>query len=220
MSNVSAAASPEDTPRTTSRDRMQAWHRARREEAERTRAAWILAWARVKYWTWTVLTKFFITIIYLEIVSQGIIYLFPDMGKRLWKVPFFSILNEFEATHRITLAHVFAVVPLLATWILWAMLLSMYLAEDRFKKKFDRFAFDQSRRVILIIGIVVILADAGLFGASFSMSSWGASRFSATAVLATALYVAVIAFVSLISLFLGDQVTVLKEKETENVQNS
>lgn len=224
MSNESAAAtkSPEDTSRTPLMDRMQAWHRGNREKDERARAAWILAWARSKYWTWTVATKSIITVIYLEIVSQGIIYLFPDMGKRLWKVPFFAILNEFEATHRITLAHVFAIVPLIATWVLWAMILSMYLAEDRFKKKFDRFAYDQSRRVILIIGFVVIVADAGMFGASFSMSRWGSSSMTPTSILATALYCAVIAFVSLISLFLGDQITVLKEKEKEtaNVQNS
>lgn len=202
--------------RPTMRDRFQDWHRANAEKAARTRALWILVWARFKYWGWTIFAKSPIAVIYLAIVPTGLTHLFPDMGIRLWKVPFFSFLNNYEATHRITLAHLFAIVPLVATWVLWSLLLSMYLARDRFDKTFERFGLDQTRRVILIIGVIVIFADAGLFGASFSMSSWGASSVSATAVVATALYCAVFAFVSLIALFLGDEVTILKEKEKES----
>ncbi len=176
---------------------------------------WTLFLARVKYWLWILFTKTIVTIIYLEIVSQGIIHVFEEMGKRFWKIPGFAFLNDYEATHRITIAHVFALIPLIATWVLWWLLLRMYMAPDRFEQMMHRYKHENSRRVVLIIGFIVIVADAGLFAASFSMSSWGDSTFSATAVLATALYVAVIAFVSLVSMFLGDAVTDLKTKKEE-----
>lgn len=172
-----------------------------------------LVWARTKYWGWTVFAKAIVTIIYLEIVSQGIAHVFPDMGKRFWKIPGFAFLNDYEATHRITIAHVFAIIPLLATWVLWALLLRMYLAPERFAEMFKKYNLDRVRRIVLVIGVTVIVCDAGLFAASFSMSSWGAAQFSATAVLATAMYCAVLAFVSLFSMFLGDVVTDLKKKE-------
>lgn len=171
--------------------------------------------ARLKFWGWTFFTKTTLTIIYLDIVSQGIVSVFPDMGKRFWKIPGFAFLNDFEATHRITIAHVFTIIPLLATWILWAMLLRMHLASDRFDESLSDYATDRIRRVVALIGVTIITCDAGLFAASFSMSSWGASRFSATAVLATGMYIAVLAFVSLFSLFLGDAVTTLTVEDQD-----
>ena len=171
---------------------------------------------RVLYWIWTISTKLVVIIICQEVVASGIVSLFPEMGKRLWKVPFFAFLNDFEATHRITLAHCFSIIPVISTFILWSLLLSIYLATASFDEKFKRFHLDRCKQVILIIGTVVIVSDAGMFCAAFSRSSWGGSKFSATAILATALYVASIAFVSLVSLFLSDDITVLKEKEKEN----
>lgn len=214
MSSAVPHERPDEGPAAAAR-RMasEALEKARSHLKERKPINWALVWARTKYVAWTLATKSIITVIYLEIVSQGIVYLFPDMGKRLWKIPMFSFFNDYEATHRINLAHVFAVVPLFATWVLWSLLLSMYLKPERFAETFKKYDVEKAKRVILIIGAIVIVSDAGLFGASFSMSSWGSSRFSATAVLATALYCAVIAFVSLISMFLADEVRDLKEKK-------
>ena len=171
---------------------------------------------RTLYWLWTIGTKCLVILICEEVVTSGIIYLFPDMGKRLWKVAFLAFLNDYEATHRITLAHCFVIVPVISTFMLWSLMFQIYLAADRFDEKFKRFQLDRSKQVILIIGVIVIAADAGMFCASFSMSSWGGSQFSATAVLATALYVATIAFVSLVSLFLSDDLAVLKDQEKVN----
>ena len=91
------------------------------------------------YWMWTICTKAIVFIVYQDVVTTSIIYLFPEMGKRLWKVPFFAFLNDYEITHRITLAHCFVVIPVICTFILWNLLFRIYLAKDRFDAKFKRF---------------------------------------------------------------------------------
>ena len=206
MSTTISPEDPEDRKKklkaaNEARDaRQEQLDKGREAAAKREQVFWSMVWARTKYWTWTITTKLVITVLYLEIVSSGVINIAPDMGKRVWKIPFFSFLNGFE------------IFPIIATWLLWSLLLSMYLAPSRFDERFKRFGLARTRQVILIIGIIVILADGGIFCAGFSMSAWGGSKFSATAVLATALYCALLAFVSLMSLFLGDEITILKEK--------
>ena len=168
---------------------------------------WPKFWKRVLYWLWTVTTKLIVILICEEVVTGGIIYLFPEMGKRLGKIRFFAVLNDFEATYRLTLAHAFVIVPVISTFMLWGLIFEFYLAADRFGERFDRFEVERGKQVILLIGVVVITADAGMFCAAFTMGSWGSSKLTPTTVLATALYVATIAFVSLVSMYLSDNVT-------------
>jgi hypothetical protein len=62
---------------------------------------------------------------------------------------------------------------------------------------------DVYRRVVMTLGFIILGADSALFYASTCMLGWGRPSFSFSALLATAAYLAVIVFVSLVSLKLS-----------------
>lgn len=174
---------------------------------------WGLLWARVKFWSWNVATKSVVTIVYLALISQGLRYVIPDIGMRLYKLPGLSFLEGYTATYRLDLAHVFAVVPLLSAWILWHLNLEMYLRPYQFADRFRRWDVDRIKRVVVTMGAVIITGDAALFCAAVTLVSWGQAKLSAAAVLATAVYVTVLGFVTFFSLLLKDSVEIHKKKE-------
>ena len=84
-------------------------------------------------------------------------------------------------------------------WWLWEQVLKVLLTTD--------IAFHDSgwnpdayKRLVLILGVVVLVADAALFYISMVQLGWGGARFSLPSLLASAAYCAVIVFVSLVSL--------------------
>lgn len=174
---------------------------------------WPLFRACVWYWGWNVVTKGLVTVVYLPLLSQGAQYVFPDIGLRLYKLPGFAFLQDYTATYRLTLAHVFVAVPLVSAWILWHLNLELYLRPDVFAYRFRRWNQDRMKRVIVTMGVIVITSDACLFCCAFMLASWGAAKFSASAILATLFYCTVIGFVTFISLVLADSINGLKKKE-------
>ncbi|MBI1313257.1 hypothetical protein GC176_18350 [bacterium] len=58
--------------------------------------------------------------------------------------------------------------------------------------------------------MVIITADALLFGAAFAMARWGSARFSFTTVVAIVAYVCIVGVVSFVSMWLGQNVQALK----------
>ena len=52
--------------------------------------------ARCLYWLWTVTTKSLLSVVYLALISQGLRYVLPDIGMRLWKLPGLAIDSGFE----------------------------------------------------------------------------------------------------------------------------
>jgi len=174
---------------------------------------WPLFWAKFWYWLWNIVTKGLITVVYLQLITQGAQYVFPDIGLRLYKIPGLAFLQDYTATYRLTLAHVFVTVPLVAAWILWHLNLELYLRPEAFAHRFRRWDLDRMKRVIVTMGVIVITSDACLFAAAFMLAGWGAAKFSASAVLATLFYCTVLGFVTFISLVLADSISRLKRKE-------
>ncbi len=172
-----------------------------------------LFWSRAKFWLWTITTKLIVFIMCEELMTEGVINLAALMGKKLWKVPGLWWLEYIEITHRLTLANLFVVIPVICTFMLWSRVFRLTLAWDRFAERYKRYDARGVKRVYLILAVIVICADAGIFFASFGSGSWGGHKWGPTTVLATAMYVATVAFVSLISVFLSDDVTFSKEKE-------
>lgn len=174
---------------------------------------WPLFWAYSKYWFWNIATKSALGIVYLALISQGLRYVLPDIGLRIYRLPGLAFLEYFEATYRIDLAHVFAVVPLISAWMLWHWNLEMYLRPEAFARHFRGWDIERMKRVILTMGIIIILGDAALFYASFALSGWGRATFSLPALIATSVYVTVLGFVTFVSLYLAESIDTIRKKE-------
>lgn len=169
--------------------------------------------ARLKHCTWNVVTKSLITIVYLALISQGLRYVLPDLGMKLSRLPGLAFLDNYQATYRLDLAHVFSVVPLISAWILWHFNLELYLWPDAFARRFPRWDLDRMKRVVMTMGAIIITGDAMLFMAAFTLSSWGQARFSPAALLATIVYVTVLGFVTFVSVYLAESIENIKTEE-------
>ncbi len=81
----------------------------------------------------------------------------------------------------------------------WEQILAVYLRNDVITPEggWNSTAY---RRVIVTLGVIILGADALLFGTAVASVGWGDSDFTGSAFLATVLYVAVLVFISLVSL--------------------
>ncbi len=175
---------------------------------------WELFWTRVKYWLWTIISKTLVTVVYLPIASQGLRYVLPDIGLRLYKLPGLAFLQDFTATYRLDLAHLFTAVPLALSWIFWQLNLELYIWPDTFADRFRRAThLHRVKNVIASMGAVIITGDAILFCAAFTLAQWGAARFSVAAVIATLVYVTALGAVTFVSICLSESIEYLKTKE-------
>lgn len=172
---------------------------------------WPLFWVRVKYWTWNVTTKVLITFIYVQLVAQGASYVMPDLGVRLYRTPFFAFLKDYTATYHLTRAHVMVVPLIVIVWLAWHFVLELGLRADAFTR--GRWNRDFWKRAICTLSVIIIAGEACLFASAFTMSSWGSARFTTSAILVTAVYVSILAFCTLVSLYLGESIYELKKKE-------
>ena len=176
---------------------------------------WPLFWARVTFWLWALMTKTIITVVYLAVISQGLRYVLPELGMKLYKIPGFSFMEEYKFSHRVDLAYVFAFVPLVAAWVLWHFNLKAFLSPERFASDVAKrhWNADRARRVVMTMGAIVITADAALFYSAFVLVSWGGSKFSAAALLATVSYVTILGFVTFVSMYLSETIDSLKKDQ-------
>ena len=153
-----------------------------------------LVFAYGKWLFWIVITKVPLFLVYLDLLSQGIIRKFPEMGRKLSKLTGMGFLDDYEFTYRLTQANFFALIPLLATMFFWHALLLRFVAPDRFQHIFRHLRIEAVDRVVLVLGVIIISLDSALFAVAFSLSSWGQSQISVTAMLAAILYAACMAF--------------------------
>ena len=171
--------------------------------------------ARVCFWLWALLTKTIITTVYLAVISQGLRLVLPELGMKLYKIPGFSFMQHYKMTHRLDLAYVFALVPLVSAWVLWHFNLLAYLAPERFAAHATArgWSAERMKSVVMTMGAIIITADSALFYCSFVLVSWGGSKFSAGALLATVAYITILGFVTFVSMYLSENVTTLKKDE-------
>jgi hypothetical protein len=159
--------------------------------------------AHVKYLIWLAVTKIPLGVLYVSVMADGLRYLVPALGQKLYKLPGLSFLQDYEATYRLDLAPLFALFLLLAVFWLWGRILRMWLfdpEEDDLGMPGANAA--AARLMILGLGLVILGADLLLFYISMTQSTWGGTAFSVSALIATAAYVAVLIFVSLVSVVL------------------
>jgi hypothetical protein len=164
-------------------------------DAQNTFSAWLL------YLLWKLLTFGVVAPIYLSVIADGLRTLVPVLGQKLHKLPIpgFASFAKYVDTRRLDLATFLALVLLGAVWWLWEQILAVYLRNDVITPHggWNSAAY---RRVVVTLGVIILGADALLFGTAVSNVGWGDSEFSGSAFLATVAYVAVIVFISLVSL--------------------
>ncbi len=176
--------------------------------------AWPVFWATAKSWTWSLVTKFPLSVAYFAFVSQGLRSILPDLGVKLSKLPGLVFLADYRLTYRLDIANLLTVIPLIAVWILWHLGLEIYLAPASFERRFSRWDIDRCKSLILTMGVIVIVADACLFYKSFISATWGSSQaISIAALLVTTTYVVLLAFVTFVSLYLRQQISDLTKED-------
>lgn len=161
--------------------------------------------ARLKQLLW-ILLKVILGVIYVSVISDGLRILLPDLGKRLYKlpIPLLDQLEFDEIGHRLDLAHVFAVVMLLAVFFLWGWLLRTWLRPG--EDEDDGWDHANSQRLVFVLAVVILGADSYLFYRALAEYDWGSEAVSVPCVVATVAYCAVQVFVSFVSVVLHQQV--------------
>ena len=146
---------------------------------------------QVKYWSWRGVTLAIIFPIYFMLISEGSRALIPALGQRLSRIPFIGFLDNFEATYRLHLGHLFATVLLVAVLILWEQIILILL-----RSKIDSHGFDpvMYRQLVLGLGITILTCDLILFYLAIARSTWGGSSFSFSAMVATVCYLGFLVF--------------------------
>lgn len=168
---------------------------------------WI--WRQTVYRAW-LLVKGALGVLYICVVSEGLRFLVPGLGMRLHKVPGLSFLYDYEDLHRLDLAHVLSLFMLFAVFYLWDKMLLLWLDSS---ENFDDGGWNPqaNRQLIVALGWIILGADACLFYVAMTQVGWGATSFSFAALLATAAYLAILIFVSYVTINLRKAIPRLRK---------
>jgi hypothetical protein len=176
---------------------------------------WPLWWARAVRIMWDLGMTMVLAIIYFAWGSQGIRHLLPASGMKLYKLPIpgFSELELYETTYRLDTAHFGGISMLVLSWISWNFLLRMFIS-DELSHKFERWTWKvpHLKPFLIVVATLIIFGDGGLFYAAFNHAAFGETRWSASAFLASIVYMTVLVLVNFVSLYLARCVKDLKEK--------
>jgi hypothetical protein len=170
-----------------------------------------LIFAYLRHWIWTVFKIVVFGMLYIYLISEGLRLVIPALGQKLWKLPGLSILRNYEETHRLDLAPVFAIVLLIAVFYLWCRVLEGWIFPDHDLQTLGRHP-GRYRLFIITLGSVVLGADLVLFYVSMTSMGWKGVVFSLPALLATAAYAACVIFVSFVSVALHKTIIDLKKE--------
>lgn len=170
------------------------------------RLALFVAW--VKMWGF-VPVKFLIGIGYVAVIGEGLRMVVPALGIKLYRLPLLSSLKNYEMWHKLDLA-IFAGMLLftLSSWI-WCALLEGWLYDRTGLESSGRSA-TKYERCLLVLGSVILFADACLFYRAMTFVGWGGEAFSYTSLLSTVAYIAVLVSVCAVSVNLKRNYLFLK----------
>ena len=162
--------------------------------------------ARFKYHVWSVLIHVVFAAVYIAIIAEGFRILIPTMAQRLYKLPGLGILKEYEATYKLDVAICMSIFMMLAVLYLWHRLVEKWLGttDSLYTPHCDDEGWSHRHHMMLLwsLGAVVLGCDTYLFYTSIVSLTWGDSEFSFTSFVATLAYLAILVFVSYISVIL------------------
>ncbi len=151
----------------------------------------------IKYVIWMIFTKVGLGTIYIAVISEGLRYMVPALGQRLYKIPGLGFLEDFEETHGLDLAPFMAIFLLIAVFWLWERILHIWLASDE-----EGIDWLNETKLLMVLGTSILGADAILFYIAMTQVGWGGTVISISALLATVAYVAILVFVSYVTVTL------------------
>lgn len=166
--------------------------------------------ARVKYWAWYIITKICLGIVCIGIVSEGLRMFVPALGQKLYRLPGFGFLRNYEETHSLDIAPFLAFFFVISVWYLIEKMLKLWLPSDSIDRTDVLWNGEKEMKIVTAMACVLITVDCVLFYTAIARMRWGASMFSFSALLATLAYLSVLVFVSYVSAKLHGRVAELK----------
>ncbi len=165
-----------------------------------------MLFARFKYHAWSVLIHVVFAAVYIAIIAEGFRILIPTLAQRLYKLPGLGFLKDYEATYKLDVAICMALFMMLAVLYLWHRLVEKWLGttDSLYTPHYDDEGWSHRHHMMLLwtLGTVVLGCDTYLFYTSIVSLTWGDSEFSFTSFIATLAYLAILVFVSYISVIL------------------
>jgi hypothetical protein len=174
---------------------------------------WALIRAHIAYWSWQIVTKPVLGLIYFSVIAEGLRFVVPPLGQRLYKLPGLAWLYGYEDTHRLDLANLFSIFLLIAVWHLWGKIIELWLGFDWGFGAGAQHSEDHHKFLVVVLGTIILAADSLLFYVAMVQLIWGGSLFSLSAILATAAYLGVLIFVTYSSVILHAGIIELKRED-------
>ena len=166
----------------------------KKADSARRSLRWKLIWAWLVYLLWQILTKLILSCVYFTLIADGAQQFIPVLGMKIYRaIPIFSFLENYEATYRLTLAHPASLLFMVFVWVAWEKALAHWLP-DEVLQKYDDGDSKRAKDVMTILAVVLLIGDMCLFYLSVISVTWGATTFSASALVGTLVYAALLVF--------------------------
>jgi len=168
-----------------------------------------VAWARL--WGFRPI-KFLIGVGYVVVITEGLRMVVPALGIKLYNLPLLGGLRDYEGWHDLDLAPFVAVLLFLFSSSIWCSLLETWLYDGSMLQAVGRQA-TRYETCLLVLGSIILFADACLFYRAMTFVGWGGAVFSPSSLLCTLAYLAILVSVCVVSVNLKRKYLSLKRGE-------
>jgi hypothetical protein len=155
----------------------------------------VMAW--MKLWCFRPI-KLLIGIGYVIVITEGLRMVVPALGIKLYSLPLLGALRDYEGWHELDLAPFVAVLLFFFSSTIWCALLETWLYDGSMLKADGR-QTERYETCLLVLGSIILFADACLFYRAMTFVGWGGAVFSISALLCTLAYLAILVSVCLVS---------------------
>ncbi len=156
---------------------------------------WGWVWALLVYWVYKIGITGAMLLIYVGFIADGLRRWKSPFGQKVWRFPMLNWLRDFEATYRLDYAMVGAIVMAFVVCIAWSYLLRTWVEGEELRSSMKK---QRMAGAALIVGSAILIGDALLFYMTCVQAGWSGTKFSISALIGTAVYVAVVIMVNLI----------------------
>jgi hypothetical protein len=169
--------------------------------------------AQFRYWSWQAWSKIVFGVMYFGVMSEGFRVMIPALAQKVHKLPGFASLYDYEATHRLDLAHFMAIGLLVAVMMTWAAVIELWLGiEERYKG--TRADIERHKALVVLMAWVLLGGEGYVFYSAIGQLGWSGSGFSFIGLIATAVYLSVMVAVTYKSVCLRKEMKdLMKERD-------
>lgn len=135
---------------------------------------------------------------YVAVITEGLRMVVPALGMKLYNMPFLGALKNDEGWHNLDLAPFAAVLLFCLSSSIWCALLETWLYDDSTLGASGRCP-DRYQQCMVVVGGIILFADACLFYRAMTMVGWSGRTFSLPSLMCTLAYLAVLVAVCMVS---------------------